>query len=62
MKKITAVNFTFALPGGMWIEFEDGSRNWYPFDYLIKMLGVREEQRIEKIAYHNGWCGVWLSV
>ena len=26
--RITKVNFTWALPDGLWIEREDGSRNW----------------------------------
>ena len=59
--KITEANFTFALLGGMWIKDEFGQVTW-----MGDIQGRREYgdnwEKWRKIAYHDGWCGMWYAV
>jgi len=59
--KITAVNFTYALADGLWVRREDGSSTWLHFDSLIREVGATEAERLRKIAYANGWTGMWYN-
>ncbi len=56
--RITEVNFTFAIMGGMWVKDEFGQVTW-----LEDVQGQKEYPndwaRWRKQAYHNGWCGMW---
>jgi hypothetical protein len=58
---INRVNFTFALPDGMWIEYENGERDWKSFSQLQQEVGQAEFQRLYHIAYANGWTGMWYA-
>ena len=60
--KIRRVNFTYALPGGIWIEREDGDRSWQSSETLIAELGEWEFSRICGIAHGNGLTGIWRAV
>lgn len=59
--KIVAVNFTFAIPGGMWVRRENGSNNWQSFAEIAKELGQTEMERLFGIAYANGMTGMWYN-
>lgn len=60
--KITEVNFTFALDGGMWVKRENGRVAWESFESLAAQMSEAEFDRLWKIAYHNGWTGMWYAV
>ncbi len=60
--KITKVKFTWAMPEGMWVERENGDRNWESHVVLSKEVGHTEWERINKIAHHGGRSGMWYSV
>lgn len=57
--KITRVCFTYALPDGLWIEREDGTRNWEHDGALYRELGPAELTRLSKIAHTDGMTGMW---
>ena len=59
--KIVEVNFTFALLGGMWIKDEYGQVEWLSDEQGIKDY-PNDWEKWHKIAYHNGWCGMWYKV
>lgn len=58
---ITQVNFTFALPGMLWIKREDGSRECVDHIALVEEVGEVEAARLNKVAYHNGMTGMWYN-
>ena len=60
--RITRVNFTFALPGGMWIERADGRRSWESSETLLAELGSDELERLSQIAHRHGMTGMWREV
>lgn len=62
MKKIVAVNFTFALMGGLWLRDESGTVEWVSDTYGIKKYGQDTWDAWHKTAYHNGWCGMWYNL
>jgi len=59
--RITRVNFTYAITGGMWIEREDGSCNWESFESLNAEHGPEETGRLLAIASPNGMTGMWYN-
>jgi hypothetical protein len=59
--KITAVNFTYACPDGLWVRREDGSSTWLHAGQLMKEVGESEMGRLLKIAHANGMTGMWYS-
>lgn len=55
----TRFNFTYALTGGAWLEFSDGSRNWYSFVILIENFG---KKWVEAQLARQGWMtGCWVD-
>ena len=60
--KITTVNFTESLPGGLWISRKDGETKWEDFPSLFNELGLTELYRIIYIATKDGFTGVWKNV
>jgi hypothetical protein len=60
-RTITQVNFTFALPDGLWLKFDDGSSTWSHYTAIIKAHGKAEYDRLKKIAYANGMTGMWYN-
>ena len=59
--KIIEVNFTFALMDGMWIKDELGQVTWCSDKQGMKDYKATWSEWY-KIAYHNGWCGMWYKV
>ena len=57
--RIIKVNFTWALPEGLWTIRENGDRDWESDKALLEELGRKEYDRIHKIAHHGGWTGMW---
>ena len=62
MSKIVRVNFTYALPGGMWTERENGERQWESSQSLVAEFGTDEVMRLRHIAEGNGFTGIWYKV
>lgn len=60
-KKIVAVNFTFAMPGGMHVRYEDGSQEWLTFSQIEKAYGPGHCSVLYKRAYANGMTGMWYN-
>ena len=57
---IARFNFTYAIPGGAWIERHDGSVNWYSFDYIGKH---KSQAWIDRQLKKQGWMtGCWVDV
>lgn len=51
--------FTYALPGGAWIEDERGERNWFSFDMLNSWYG---ESTVRAWVKRHGWMtGCWVD-
>ena len=61
-QRITRVNFTYALPEGMWVEYQDGGRQWVAFTQLVRELGDQAVAKLRNIANHNGMTVMWYSV
>ena len=59
--KITRVNFTCVIAGGMWLELANGSRRWEANESIIKEVGKDEFERLLKIAMHDGMTGMWYN-
>jgi hypothetical protein len=58
--KIVSVNFTYALPGGMWIKDEYGQTEW-----VSDSQGSKDYPQWSKwleIAHQNGMTGMWYAV
>lgn len=59
-KRFVGVSFTWALPGGMWLERESGDRNWYSYDHIASLVGDENIATLVKIADISGLgCGCW---
>ena len=56
---ITEVNFTWALPGGLWIRRGTTSAEWISGPHLVAEVGDVEAARLTHVAHHNGWTGMW---
>jgi hypothetical protein len=59
---ITTVNFTWAIPGGLWTARKGGATKWEDFPSLLKELGKTELSRIIDIATKDGFIGIWKNV
>jgi len=60
-------NFTYALPGGAWLEGPQyrtsegmkADRNWYSFDFIAEQLG---QEWIDRQMRKQGWMtGCWID-
>lgn len=60
-KKITQVNFTWALPGGLWVKYEDGSKEWISYADFVAQHGQDKAAELNKIAHHGGMTGMWYN-
>ena len=58
---IVAVNFTYALPEGMWVERRSGSKSWMHFNALRDEVGDKELARLRIFADGNGMTGMWYN-
>ena len=56
---ISRVNFTYAMPGGMWIERTSGVRSWETFKVIATEVGNAELDRLRHVAYADGMTGQW---
>ena len=56
---IAQVNFTYAIPGGMWIRRADATTSWETFESIIREVGEEECQRLRHVAHEGGMCGMW---
>ena len=59
--EIAQVNFTWALPGGMWIRRDDGTTTWVSFLELDLEVGKDEAERLFVIAKQGGMTGMWYN-
>lgn len=59
--KITHVNFSHALEGGMWVRRTQGTA-WESFSELLRELGREELDRLFAIACAGGMTGMWHAV
>lgn len=57
---IKRFNFTWAMPGGAWLEDDNGSINWFSFAFIEKKLGdIWVKRQMDK----QGWMtGCWVEV
>lgn len=52
--------FTYAIPGGAWLEDLKGNRNWFPFSEIEKQLG---RIWLDRQLQRQGWMtGCWIAV
>lgn len=59
-KAIKRFNFTWAIPGGAWLEDSAGYVNWFCFDTIQKQLG---RLWIDRQLARQGWMtGCWVDV
>lgn len=57
---IKKFNFTFAIPGGAWLEWKDGTVKWYSFTHIAAQLG---QVWIDRQLKKQGWMtGCWIEV
>ena len=54
---VTRINFTFALMGGLWIEFSDGHRDWYSFN--SPEARALDSEYVARAARN---AGMWTSI
>ena len=59
--KVTKVCFTWALPEGMWVQYEDGYRDWESFRYLTETQGEEETERLKRVATRSQFTGIWYD-
>lgn len=59
--EITRVCFTYALPGGMWIERVSGDRSWETFEAIAAEVGHPKAEQLKHIATHHGMTGMWYN-
>lgn len=58
--KISRFCFTYAIPGGAWLEDSAGRRDWYSFATIKVQLG---QQWIDRQMRKTGWMtGCWIEV
>jgi len=60
-KAIAAVNFTYAIPGGMWVRREDGAVEWMTHSAIEDEVGGSQGRRLFGFAYANGMTGMWYD-
>jgi len=52
--------FTYAIPGGAWLEDLKGNRNWFSFAEIEKQLG---RVWLDRQLQRQGWMtGCWIAV
>lgn len=57
---VSRFNFSYAIPGGAWVEDAAGNKNWFSFEILAKAFG---EDWIMRQIKRQGWMtGCWVSV
>lgn len=57
---VTRFNFTYALPGGAWLEDGSSNRQWFPFSIIETKLG---QLWIDRLLRKQGWnTGSWVDV
>ena len=59
-KPIRRVNFTNAIPGGMWIERKGGGRTWESFVTLSHQIGEDMMEKLLETAMSG--VGMWHEV
>ena len=59
--KVSKVCFTWALPDGMWVQYEDGYRDWESFRYLTETQGEEETERLKRVATRSQFTGIWYD-
>ena len=57
---IKRFNFTFAIPGGAWLEDDKGYVNWCSYSQIVEHLGkIWWNEQIKR----QGWMtGCWIEV
>lgn len=59
-REIKRFNFTWAIPGGAWVEDASGYRNWYSFTMIEREKG---KEWVEKALEKQGWMtGCWVEL
>lgn len=58
---ITQVNFSWAIPGGLWVRRANGQQDWIDIESLVLEVGAAEAKRLQDVAYHNGMTGMWYN-
>lgn len=56
---IIAVNFTWAIPGGMWLRDDSGAKRWETFEAIEAEFGAEKLAQFKRSAHINGMCGMW---
>lgn len=59
--RIARVNFTYAIPGGMWVERCNSCREWLTFEAIAAEVGRCEADRLSHIATRGGMTGMWYN-
>jgi hypothetical protein len=52
--------FTYAIPGGAWLEDASGYRNWESETTIVKHLGAAWYR--QQIARHGMFTGCWIDI
>jgi hypothetical protein len=57
---VTRFQFTWAIPGGAWLEMGNGHRNWFGFAAIAQEKG---QAWIDRQLKRQGWMtGCWIDV
>lgn len=57
---IARFNFTFAIPGGAWLEDASGNRNWFAWDAIDTHMGTAWRKR--QLQKQGSFTGTWIDV
>jgi hypothetical protein len=57
---IKRFNFTWAIPGGAWLEDENGARAWVSWSEIIKHKSREWVDR--QLRKQGQWTGCWVEV
>ena len=60
-RTITQVNFTWSIPGGLWVRRGSEQGEWIDMESLVAEVGAAEARRLQDVAYHNGMTGMWYN-
>ncbi len=60
--KIVAAKFTWSLPEGLWVRYEDGVEEWIVYADLKEELSQTEFLQVNRVAHNNGISGMWHPV
>lgn len=59
-QQVKRFNFTYAIPGGAWLEDVNGNIDWFTFERIGKQLG---QLWIDRQLKRQGWMtGCWIEV